>query len=266
MHSPCCPHYPAASRSWIALAAPLLLLAGNFTASAQLAGDGAPGALQPPLSPQLALAKPDPACDCRLTLRARQAIQNDPALSGITHLGVSVRAGVASLFGSVASPEAARRAEMLIRQVPGIVEVRNEIQVQSADDPLVLFLQSNRAGKVARGPTPQWVSANRPTGLLLSRSEEPTPPSSNIGKNVTLMPPITLVVPAADPDLRGRITAIQQSDLKFMGTVADVQNGVVRLGGTVTRWEDIFALARAISHLPGVERVILQDVRTPGDR
>ena len=48
--------------------------------------------------------------------------------------------------------------------------------------------------------------------------------------------------------------------------MADVQNGVVRLGGTVTRWEDIFALARSISLLPGVERVILHDVRTPGER
>ncbi len=201
-----------------------------------------------------------------MTLRARQAVQNDAALAGITHLGVSVRSGVASLWGSVSSPEAARRAEMLVRQVPGILEVRNEIHVESADDPLVMFLRSNRAGKVARAPSPQWVSANRPTGLLLSRPEEPTPPANNVTNNITLLPPITLVLPSADPDLVGRITAIQQSEPKYLGIVADVQNGVVRLGGTVSRWEDIFALARMISHLPGVERVILQDVRTPGDR
>ncbi len=198
-----------------------------------------------------------------MTLRVRQAVQSDPALASITHLGVSVRSGVATLFGTVSSPEAARRAELLVRQVPGIVEVRNEIHVESDDDPLVMFLRINRAGKVARAPSPQWVSVNRPTGLLLSRAEEPASPPAN---GITLLPPLTLVVPAPDSDLVGRITALQQSEPKYMGIVADVQNGVVRLGGTVTRWEDIFALARMISHLPGVERVILHDVRTPWDR
>lgn len=247
---------PSTLRSWIALAAPLLLLAATSKAIAQPAGEDTPGSLLTPL------ANADPARDCRMTLRARQAVQNDPALAGITHIGVSVRSGVACLWGSVSSSEAARRAEVLVRQVPGIFEVRNEIHVESPDDPLVMFLRSNRAGKVARAPSPQWVSANRPTGLLLSRPEEPTPPPNG----VTLLPPITLVLPAADPDLIGRITAIQQSDPKFLGVVADVQNGVVRLGGTVTRWEEIFALARSISLLPGVERVILQDVCTPGER
>jgi BON domain len=198
-----------------------------------------------------------------MTLRVRQAVQSDPALASITHLGVSVHSGVATLFGAVSSPEAAKRAEMLVRQVPGVVEVRNEIHVESADDPLVAFLRINRTGKVARAPSPQWVSANRPTGLLLSRVEEPAPPPAN---GVTLLPPLTLVVSAPDSDLVGRINAIQQSEPKYMGVVADVQNGVVRLGGTVTRWEDLLVLARKVSQLPGVERVILHDVRTPGDR
>jgi osmotically-inducible protein OsmY len=275
MHSPCRPlshrrAHPSIPRSWIALAALLLLLAGSFKASAQPAVEGTLGALQSPLTTPSPLTKTDPVLDCRTTLRARQAVQNDPALAGITHLGVSVRSGVACLWGAVSSPEAARRAEMLVRQVPGIVDVRNEIQVQNADDPLVQFLRLNRAGKVARAPSPQWVSANRPTGLLLSRAEEPTPPPStnvsNGGNNITLLPPIALVLPSADPDLMGRINALQQSEPKFLGTVADVQSGVVRLGGFVSRWEDIMALARKVSQLPGVERVILHDVRTPGDR
>jgi osmotically-inducible protein OsmY len=208
----------------------------------------------------------DPARDCRLTLRARQVLQQDMALTGITHLGVTVRGGVAVVWGSVPSGDVARRAEMLVRQVPGVFDVRNELQVEPPDDPIVQFLQS-RPGQVASTPSRQWVSANRPPAVLTARPDEPTP-SATPSNGVTLLPPTATTAPTATAraDLAARIAAAQQSDPRYLGIVVDVQQGVVRLGGTVMRWEDLFELARAISQLPGVERVILHDVRTPHDR
>jgi hypothetical protein len=237
-------------RFWLGLAASILFLLGPRAALAQSERTGS-----------------DPGRDCRLTLRARDVMLHDPALSGMTHLGVTVRGGVAVLWGAVPSSEAARRAELLVKQVPGIMEIRSELRVDSPDDPVVQFLRS-RPGQVAGAPSRQWVSANRPAALLTFPTPEATPASESAARTgITLLPPTISTVPLANGgDLAGRIAALQQADPRFLGIVADVQQGVVRLGGTVTRWEDLFDLARAISHLPGVERVVLHDVRTPRDR
>jgi hypothetical protein len=40
-----------------------------------------------------------------------------------------------------------------------------------------------------------------------------------------------------------------------------VRGGVVTVGGAVRRGEDLMAFARAVSHLPGVERVLLGPVQ-----
>ncbi len=207
---------------------------------------------------------PDPARDCRLTLHARQALQQDIALAGFTHLGVSVRGGTAILWGDVPSVELARRAEMLIRQVVGVNDVRNDVQVERPDDPLVELLRSARAREqVASGAAKQWVSANRPALVLTGRPDAvPSLPAAANG--VTLLPPTALESAAATlqkADPKPGITALCQAEPRFLGIVADVQDGVVRLGGTVSRWEDLHELARAIARLPGVERVLLTDVR-----
>src|SRR5262249_23074197 len=60
--------------------------------------------------------------DWRLTLQARQALVEDEALASY-NLGVHVKAGVASVWGSVPSTAILQRATEKIRQVPGIHEV-----------------------------------------------------------------------------------------------------------------------------------------------
>jgi osmotically-inducible protein OsmY len=55
-------------------------------------------------------------------------------------------------------------------------------------------------------------------------------------------------------------------DERFQNVYGDVVDGAVFLRGTVRRGEDQFALATLISKLPGVTRVVLQDVRVQGNR
>jgi hypothetical protein len=62
------------------------------------------------------------------------------------------------------------------------------------------------------------------------------------------------------------IERLRQSDARFRAVQTEAQGGVVRLRGVVQRWDDLFELAQAIARLPGVERVVLLDVRTPTDR
>jgi osmotically-inducible protein OsmY len=211
----------------------------------------------------------DRSRDARLTLRARQALQQDPGLAALPLVGVSVRANAATLWGSVPAAELARRAETIVRQVPGIFEVRNDLRVEAANDPLVEFLKTTPPRPRTTIPEVAWL-ANRPTAILTGRPDEPTPTPAPSANGVALLPPITLDSPrpaaTTVPELIGAIDRLQKADVRFQQVQIDVQGGLVRLGGTVNRWEEMFELAQAIARLPGVERVILQDVRTPKDR
>jgi hypothetical protein len=93
------------------------------------------------------------------------------------------------------------------------------------------------------------------------------------------MPPITLpftstaagTVPAALPSTRSlpqtdsrlaqTIEALRLADKRFRGVVVDVRGDIVYLRGTVYRWEHLFELARSVSRLPGVRRVLFEEVR-----
>ena len=87
---------------------------------------------------------------------------------------------------------------------------------------------------------------------------------------MTLLPPTltpasaNLLVPAAKPDdLSSSVEKLTGSDPRFRGLRPEIDGGIIRLRGTAGRWEDVMELAQLISHIGGVERVILQDVRTP---
>src|SRR5207245_2442047 len=63
--------------------------------------------------------------DLYQTVLARRALQNDALLAPL-NLGVRVRQRVATLWGPVASAEAARRAVALLRELPELAAVRSE--------------------------------------------------------------------------------------------------------------------------------------------
>src|SRR5439155_2741874 len=50
--------------------------------------------------------------------------------------GVIVHQRVAILWGPIPSMELARRAQEVVRQVPGLVQIRNELQIDQSDQPL----------------------------------------------------------------------------------------------------------------------------------
>jgi hypothetical protein len=221
-----------------------------------------------PLPPSSAAA--DPARDCRLTLRARQALQQDASLALLPTLGVTVRSGVATLWGSVPSAEQSRRAEKLLRQLPGIFEVGNELEVESANDPLVEFLRSPTPRRPMGGPESLWFLANRPSALLGTRPDDfpAAPPRSaeSPAVGITLLPPVRLdapvmsaVHPARTPDLGEAIDRLRRSDPRFGGIQVQVRQGIVWLSGTRELSARIFELAQAVSRLRGVERVIVQE-------
>jgi hypothetical protein len=94
---------------------------------------------KPPVSVAL---EPEPASshglppspkDNQFTLYARQALAQDERLAP-WNLGVTVRAGVANVWGTAPNLATARRAVERVRQVPGLIEVRNEIRIVAAEE------------------------------------------------------------------------------------------------------------------------------------
>src|SRR2546423_1505766 len=78
---------------------------------------------------------PGPSAAFKMTLQARQLLRKDEALASV-NLGVSVREGIATVWGTVPSKELARHVEERLRQVKGVTQVRSTIRVELPADPV----------------------------------------------------------------------------------------------------------------------------------
>lgn len=165
--------------------------------------------------------------DGRLTLLARQTLFADADLA-VCNLGVSVQDGVATLIGSVSSPELATRAVDRVRRVAGLREVRSELRV---------VVQGDLAPRSA--PTPgSLTSAPNPDARV-------RPPS---GEEIVLA-----------------VERLRRLDVRYRGLRAELHGRIVILRGNVAHGEDAMDLARAIARVRGVERVVLQRIQTEVD-
>jgi osmotically-inducible protein OsmY len=211
------------------------------------------------------------AADCRLTVFARQALQQDRALASV-NVGVTVQANVATLWGPIPSAALARRAEEVLRQVPGIAEVRNELQVELASA-TVQNMFGPPLKPVVREPLPVPAS---PTGILAGRPFEnkaaeavPLTPPIVISLRPPLPPDVPAVVPvaaAAAPNVEAAVNQIRSADARFRQVRTEIQDGVVHLRGLVPHGEDMYDLAQRLAKVAGVKRVIVEEVQTPPKR
>jgi hypothetical protein len=74
-------------------------------------------------------------------------------------------------------------------------------------------------------------------------------------------PPPSPPDPQSTTALVKRIEALRLGDDRFLGVEALVQGDVVYLRGTVYSWDHLFELARSIAQLPGIRRVLFEEVR-----
>lgn len=127
--------------------------------------------------------------DIELTLRARLALQQTESIPGT--VGVSVQDGVATLWGAVPSPAAARHAREVISQLPGVAQVRDELHVepegQPTHDPL-----TGSFGPPARRAEPLVPFMPRTRGSLVGR---PADGGAGPDRDALWRPPATPPVP-----------------------------------------------------------------------
>jgi hypothetical protein len=191
----------------------------------------------------------------------REVLAGDPAL-GPLNLIVRVQDRVATLSGPVPTRELAQRAVQTLQKLPELREVRNQLLVQFADDGLLLPWPVKVTPKV---PPPEPAKAP-PEGVW-----KPVFPSDRVdvfkkGKDAGVTGTVsqTKDKPTEPPDAAAVSSAVQGLILgeeKYRRVRYEVKQGKVYLSGTVYRWADLQELARAVTHIPGVEGVVLKEVK-----
>ncbi|MFN4260236.1 MAG: BON domain-containing protein [Gemmataceae bacterium] len=212
--------------------------------------------------------------DCRCALRVRTALSDEPLLAH-HNITVSVRDGDTYLWGLLPSRELVEKAVLITRQVPGVRQVHPRLDVVQSGNPLYEFL--------AEPPRPARPSPrpSRPSAALASLAadiqamEIPAALAVSVedhGSNPDVMPATTneqpvvvLLKPRIFRERCGLEAAVEQlrlRDQRFRGIQPEIDGGIVFLRGNVQSWEHLHELARAVAQLPGVERVILDQIRT----
>jgi hypothetical protein len=242
-----------------------------------------------PALPCLAADPPDDASyrDLRHTILARNALLKDRALAPL-NLGVRVHNRVATLWGPVPSAELMDRAGRVLRKVPELLDVKNELHVEPQDAPppqylperleaapptpttLPGFIPGDEGWRptVGRGPGDLRAFASPAESIRIRPALAGVP--DRIGDEAVL-PAIRVPRPDSPPGaataaapsaLEVAVARLRAGDDRFQRLRADVLGGQVRLSGTVARWEDVHELLGMLRRLPGVERVVIDQIRT----
>jgi hypothetical protein len=222
--------------------------------------------------------------DVVLARSALTAIDADPVLRE-ANLLVSIVDRVAVVGGPVRSVEHGKRAEAIVRRVPGVVDVKNRCFVQDVPDALLQAISAKPATKPANLP---GVVASPRTGQV----EEFAPPLAEpavakvepAGKPVValrpmnpgdgvLLPPVeaTSPKPTAAPApavlTSGRtaeaLTAaevLRKADARYAGLSVAFANGTFVISGKAARAADAWDLAQEVRRIPGVPRVAVGSV------
>lgn len=198
--------------------------------------------------------------DLELTVSARRALRDDPAL-GRLKIGVLVTDAVATLWGAVPTVEDGRRAVKLLESVHGIAAVRSELRLEKGQKNDLLALpvpEDPPTSSHAASPDP--VSGS--LGTLTRRNPPPAPPPPPAA--AALLPPVaapalpTRAAPAPTSPAAA-VEALRSGDRRFRRIRAEVSGGTVVLFPADTPREDVMAFYEVLARVPGVERVVVKN-------
>jgi osmotically-inducible protein OsmY len=201
--------------------------------------------------------------DLELALRAREALARNPALGGM-NLVVSVRQRVATLRGTTTATDVEAQARACLKTVSGLTDVRSELHHEEPER------QQLAPGAIQlRVPIAERVIIQAPrtqAALVLRHPEDgwaPSPPAASGGAapQASANLPRKMGNRSQYPSLSEAIDGLRLADQRFHEITADIHGQVVSLKGRVNRFEHVAELAQAIARLPGVERVLLDQVR-----
>ena len=212
--------------------------------------------------------------DMQVTIHARRALLEDAELSKL-NLGVHVRNGTATVWGPVPSIELGKRAVQQLELVKGVFQVVANLYLATpkADDlPALSYVFDPPTQSASASPDRDSGRIGNLTGRVFPLPEPEG--ASNLHASVSLLAPVALadtprpaavpvpppapVAPAVESPAAA-IDRLRTADERFRPIAAELQGGVVIVHGGTARGETVMAFAQAISQLPGVERVVLQN-------
>jgi hypothetical protein len=207
-------------------------------------------------------------------VQARQALQKDPQLAPL-NLGVRVRNRIATLTGPVPTRGLAQRAVDVLKKLPELSEVREQLLVQFEDGPVLppavalpKITQPTQSPAAAKDPpSTQPPLAWKPVVAPPGPEQEPLRPSVHLLPSLGpgMAGTVSRAKTADPPDaaaIGSAVQALVQGEDRFRRVRYEVKQSKVYLSGVVYRWSDLHELSLAVTHIPGVESVVLRDVRT----
>lgn len=236
----------------------------------------------------------DPARDVRQTMQARKLMLDDPELARF-NVGVIVTDRVAVLWGPAPSAEVAFRAELCVRTMIELAEVRNELFVSELLEPIrtplkidipPLFLPEHMPPKLPAQPRPILGAPGFLMGQDKAEAKKSLSQATSKPKKTHVEfqapPPTTLPVlglPQADEapkklaeppgmtDAERELAATIRTFLQSKATFGSVQFAVkdrrIYLKAADQDTDALHEAARGIARLPNVEGVVLPDKTSP---
>jgi hypothetical protein len=209
----------------------------------------------------------DPNGDGRLTMQSRKRLADDPDLAAI-NIGVIVTERVAVLWGPVPSAEAGFRAELCLKGMVELAEVRNETFVSELVEPIRRPLKIDvpplLPERLPPAP-PKLPGEARPMllgapGVLMGQTGV-EPKKAVLTAQKPVLPAIALLPPAPEPDADAALSAAIQSFLHrkttYRGLQFTVKERRVFLRTSDQDFDALHEAAGAIARLPNVEGVVL---------
>lgn len=199
----------------------------------------------------------DPSRDVRQTMQARKLLAEDPDLAA-WNIGVMVTDRVAVLWGPVSSVEIAFRAEICLKAMFELVEVRNELSVSEALEPVSRPLKIDSPPRYMPELLPPKLleeprSKPAPSGVLMGQAKKASSQTTSASKKPAA------VLPMPDAALTLSIRAFLQSKTTYSVVEFAVQDGRVYLRVTNQDSDVLHEAARGIARLPNVGGVILSE-------
>lgn len=227
-----------------------------FGASAGLGRGSEPAA--PPLPDKKLTTR-----DIQLSVHARKALAEDAEL-GPSNLGVRVQNNVAILWGPVPSEALRKRAVEVVKKIQGVHEVKDAdvyvaVAPAAVEAPAVPAHPAEPPTHTEAASPPE--PATEPVGSLTAR------PAVESAPVVVLRPPLPIGDPASTqtvavppPEgLAAAVEGVRASEERFRRVDCRLDGDAATLRAGAARGEDVMAFARAISRLPGLARIVVQD-------
>jgi hypothetical protein len=215
--------------------------------------------------------------DFKLEIQALAALNQEATIAPL-NLSVRVRNRVAHLSGAVPTAEVRRKAITIVANVPGILETNTKqltvTRAPRSEQRLMLPLEDEKPTET-RSASPGALAPRDSVPLLPDRPKTAPPPADSAPRTVALLVPEAVASPPRGPQT-GRLTAnprprpnavsldtsldrLRQSDRRYRAIRTEIQGATVHVLTGDTPGEHVMAFARAVSRIPGVERVVLKD-------